>query len=48
MNGLAESVAHRGPDSLHLRKALLAPFRVITVNRKVAKLLSVGSDVCAR
>ena len=24
------------------------PFRAITVNRKVAKLLNVGSDVCAR
>ena len=48
MNGLAESVAHRGPASLHLGNALISPVRAITVNRKVARLLNMGSDACAR
>jgi hypothetical protein len=48
MNGLAESVAHRGPDSLHLGKALLTSVRAITANREVARLLNEGSEACAR
>jgi len=48
MNGLAESVADRSPNSFHLGKALLTSVRAITVNRKVARLLNVGSEACAR
>jgi len=48
MNGLAESVADRGPDSLHQHAALLTSVRAITVNRRVAGLLKMGSQECAR
>ena len=48
MNGLAESVADRGPDSLNQRKALLTSVHAITVNRRVAGLLKMGSQECAR
>ena len=48
MNGLAESVADRGPDSLHQHAALLTSVRAITVKRRVAGLLQMGSQECAR
>lgn len=48
MNGLAESVADRGPDSFRLGNALLNFVRAITGDHKVARLLNVRSEACAR
>ena len=49
MNGLAVSVADRGPDSLSIAvRPYFTSVRAITVNRKVARLLNVGSEACAR
>jgi len=48
MNGLAESVADRSPDSLQFGKGSTHLRSCDHVNRKVARLLNVGSEACAR